>query len=130
MSGNHNIDTVSTYPFQSLTDLWPGALGTCPNAKGDVVIGHDVWVGLSATILSGVTIGNGAVIGTKAVVSRDVPPYAIAVGNPARIVKYRFTPEEIAELQDVQWWDWPEEKIRRNITFITGKDIFKLRECV
>jgi acetyltransferase-like isoleucine patch superfamily enzyme len=130
VSGNHNIDTVSSYPFQSLTDLWPGALGTCPNAKGDVHIGHDVWIGLDATILSGVTIGHGAVIGTKAVVAKDVPPYAIVVGNPARIVKYRFDEATIKMLLDVQWWDWDPEKIRRNIAVITGTDIWKLKECV
>jgi acetyltransferase-like isoleucine patch superfamily enzyme len=129
ISGNHPIDTVSSYPFQSLKDLWPGAQGKCPFAKGDVHIGHDVWVGLDAVILSGVTIGHGAVIGTKAVVTKDIPPYAIAVGNPVRIVKYRFDEETIQMLLEVKWWDWPEEKIRRNIAVITGTDIWKLKEC-
>lgn len=129
MSGNHPIDTVSSYPFASLKDLWPGALGECPTAKGDVQIGHDVWVGLDAVILSGVTVGDGAVIAAKAVVTKDVPPYAIAAGNPARIVKYRFDEDTIQMLLEVQWWHWPEEKIRRHIHIITGTDIWKLKEC-
>lgn len=130
VSGNHPIDTVSTYPFMSLKDIWPGALGECPTARGDIHIGHDVWIGKDATILSGVTIGHGAVIGTQAVVAKDIPPYAIAVGNPARVIRYRFDEETIRMLLEVKWWDWPEEKIRRNMHIITGTDIWKLKECV
>jgi hypothetical protein len=82
-----------------------------PATKGDVRIGSDVWIGSGTTILSGVTIGNGAVIGTKAVVAKDIPPYAIVVGNPGKVVKYRFDEGTIAALERIAWWDWPLEKL-------------------
>lgn len=88
--------------------------------KGEVVIGHGVWIGDSVIILPGVTVGNGAVIGAGSVVTRPIPPYAIAVGNPARVVKYRFSPEVVALLEAVDWWSWDVEKIRRN------RDLFEL----
>ena len=130
MNGNHPIDTVSCYPFAALKDKWPGAVGKCPIAKGDVVIGNDVWVGKDVTILSGVTIGDGAVIGAGAVVAKDVEPYGIAVGNPARVARKRFDDETIAMLLEVKWWDWPEEKLQRNAHILSGKDIWKIKECV
>ena len=109
--GEHKPSSVSVYPLRLAL---PGL--EIPEhtvaGKGDVEIGHDVWVGDAATILSGVRIGNGAVIGTRAVVAKDVPAYAIAVGNPARVVRMRFTPEQIAALEKMTWWNWPLEKIR------------------
>jgi acetyltransferase-like isoleucine patch superfamily enzyme len=129
MSGNHPIDTVSCYPFPGLKDMWPGAQGHCPIARGDVVIGNDVWVGWGAKIMSGVTIGDGAVIGAHSIVAKDVEPYAIAVGSPCREVKKRFDDKTIAMLQEVKWWDWSEEKIQRNIGVITSKDIWKIKDC-
>lgn len=83
-------------------------------SNGPIVIGNDVWIGTKCSILSGVTIGNGAIIGANSVVSSDIPDYAIALGSPARVVKYRFSEEVIAKLQRLQWWEWPEEKIRAN----------------
>ena len=103
----HQIASVTTYPFDV---LWSGARG--PPSKGDVVIGNDVWVGYGAIILSGITIGDGAVVGAGAVVSHDIPPYAVVVGNPARIVKYRFDSSMIEFLLQVRWWDWSAKKIR------------------
>lgn len=85
--------------------------------KGPVIIGNNVWIGDHVIILSGVTIGDGAVLGAGAVVTQSVPPYGIAVGNPARVIKKRFSEEIIAQLITVQWWDWPEDKIRRNRRF-------------
>jgi acetyltransferase-like isoleucine patch superfamily enzyme len=83
-----------------------------PTCKGNINVGNDVWIGAKSTIMSGVTIGDGAIIGSTATVAKDVPPYAIVVGNPAKVVKYRFTPAQIDGLLQIQWWDWEEEKIK------------------
>lgn len=84
------------------------------SSKGSVVIGNDVWIGAHSVVLSGVTIGDGAVVGANSVVTSDVPPYAIVSGTPARVIRFRFPEEVIAELNALKWWDWPIEKIRRN----------------
>ena len=115
---NHNYHCAATYPRHKLLnpDDDPKANGML-NPQSDrinyhqVVIGSDVWIGCDAMILGGVHIGNGAIIGASSVVAKDVPPYAIVVGNPARIIKYRFDAETIAALQRIKWWNWPEEKI-------------------
>jgi acetyltransferase-like isoleucine patch superfamily enzyme len=83
-----------------------------PTCKGNINVGNDVWIGAKSTIMSGVTIGDGAIIGSTATVAKDVPPYAIVVGNPGKIVKYRFTQAQIDGLMQIQWWDWEEEKIK------------------
>lgn len=125
LGGNHRIDWISTYPFNVLNEQFPNARTIIghPNTKGDVSIGNDVWIGLGATILSGVTIGNGAVIAAMAVVTKNVPPYAIVAGNPAKIVKYRFSQDIIDSLEKTQWWNWPVEKINKNINKICCSDI-------
>ena len=94
-----------------------------PVSKGDVVIGNDVWIGRGVVILSGVRVGNGAVIGAGAVVTKDVPPYAIVAGNPARIIRYRFSPEQIEELEQIAWWSWPDKEIERAIPLLLSSDI-------
>ncbi|WP_414522816.1 CatB-related O-acetyltransferase [Synechococcus sp. R5-12] len=111
----HHTDWVTTYPFTHLPDSWRElrALKGHPVTRGDIVVGHDVWIGYGAKIRSGVTIGNGAVVGMGAVVTRDVPPYAIVAGVPARVVRYRFAPEVIEWLIQLAWWDWPLEAIRQ-----------------
>lgn len=122
LGGEHRPDWVTTYPFNI---LWPEARDFTghPKTKGDVTIGSDVWIGTDALILSGVTIGNGAVIGARSVVSRPVPAYSIAVGNPATISRMRF-PETIAErLEKVRWWDWPDDIILRAMPDLLSKDI-------
>lgn len=86
--------------------------------KGDIVIGNDVWIGYEAVILAGVTIGDGAVIGARAVVTKDVPPYTIVGGVPARPIKKRFSDRTIADLLEIKWWDWPRERIARNLAAI------------
>jgi acetyltransferase-like isoleucine patch superfamily enzyme len=117
LSAEHQISSISTYPFNV---FWGGEKG--PASKGDVVIGNDVWVGYGAIILSGVHIGDGAVVGAGAIVTSDVPPYAIVVGNPARVVKYRFEPSSIDYLLRIRWWDWPIHKIRKWRPMLTDLD--------
>ncbi len=95
--------------------------------KGDIVVGNDVWIGYEAVILSGVTIGDGAVIGARAVVTKDVPPYTIVGGVPAKPIKKRFSEENIKKLQSICWWDWPKEKIAENITAIQSGNIEQLK---
>lgn len=91
--------------------------------KGEVKIGNDVWCGAHAVIMSGVKIGNGAVIGAFSVVRRDIPPYAIAIGNPARIAGYRFSPEKIEQLEQIAWWDWPLDKIKKELPILHSGEI-------
>lgn len=107
----HPTGLPSTYPFRTLM-LNPAGGNQDAVTRGPVRIGHDVWIGGAALILDGVTIGSGAVVGAGAVVTRDVPPYAIMAGNPARLVRHRFAPEIVTALLEIAWWDWPDEKIR------------------
>lgn len=111
LGGNHHTEWISTFPFAELmgddTEL-PGHECT----RGDVSIGHDVWIGQGALILSGVTIGDGAVIAAHSVVTRDVAPYSISGGNPARHLRYRVPEDAIADLLEIQWWNWPIEQIQ------------------
>ena len=90
-------------------------------SKGEVVIGNDVWIGAGVTVLSGVTVADGAILAAGAVVTKDVPPYAVVAGNPARIVKYRFDEKTIADLLASRWWEWPVEKIRENRSFLLSQ---------
>lgn len=122
LGGNHPTDWVTTYPFSALRKD-AASLTRAPESRGDVTIGNDVWIGHGATILSGVSIGNGAVIGAFTVVSKDVAPYAIVVGNPMSLVRYRFTPERIAALERIAWWNWPEEKLAKAMPLLMSRDI-------
>lgn len=111
LGGNHRTEHVGQYPFASM--LGVGERRDDSSTRGDVRIGSDVWVGGGATILSGVTIGDGAVVGARAVVSRDVRPYAVVVGNPAREVRRRFDDATVERLLALRWWDWPADEVRR-----------------
>jgi len=128
LGGNHRADWVSTYPFPDLTEQWPEAadIKGHPISKGDLNIGHDVWIGHGATILSGLSIGSGAVIGACSVVTRDVAPYGIVAGNPAQLIRSRFSPEICEQLLVKAWWDWPVEKIKAHIETICSNHIDKL----
>lgn len=117
LGGNHELSWATTYPFPALPRLWPEAAAMTGHhtTRGDVAIGHDVWLGSQCMILSGVNIGHGAVVAARAVVTRDVPPYAIVAGNPARIVKRRFDEARIEQLLASRWWLRPEAEIRKLI---------------
>jgi acetyltransferase-like isoleucine patch superfamily enzyme len=128
LGGNHRLDWVTTYPFPALPGLWPeaAAITGSDSSRGDVLIGHDVWLGSQCMVLSGVTIGHGAVVAARAVVTRDVPPYAIVAGNPARVVRMRFAEDQIAELLAARWWNWPMPDIRRAIPLLMSDDVIGL----
>lgn len=125
LGGHHRTDFVTTYPFFAFPDLWPGAPrpDNYPFARGDVVIGSDVWIGAGATILSGVTIGHGAVVAARSVVVRDVPAYGIVGGNPARDIGSRFEPETVAGLLETAWWDLDRATVARLVPLLQGDDI-------
>ncbi|HET6515296.1 MAG TPA: CatB-related O-acetyltransferase [Thermodesulfovibrionales bacterium] len=122
LGGEHRIDWVTTYPFSVVWEKGRHIAGH-PRTRGDVVIGNDVWIGSEAVILSGVTIGDGAVIGTRSVVRRDVAPYAIVVGNPARLVMKRFDDATIHQLLELKWWNWPDEEIADMLPFLLSSDV-------
>lgn len=120
-SANHTLSSISTYPFPIFFEEWGLNIKDVAAAwdnKGDVIIGNDVWIGYEAVIMAGVTVGDGAIIGTRAVVTKDVPPYTIVGGVPAKPIRKRFDNETLDELLKIRWWDWPEEKIARNIQAI------------
>lgn len=125
-SANHTLKSLSTYPFPIFFEEW-GLDGKdiCDawDNKGDIVIGNDVWIGYEAVILSGVTIGDGAVIGSRAVVTKDVEPYTIVGGVPAKPIRKRFDEQTIEKLEKIGWWDWSEEQIRQNIGAIQAGDV-------
>ncbi|MEL6424903.1 MAG: CatB-related O-acetyltransferase [Pseudomonadota bacterium] len=126
---NHAMTGFSTFPFNIFGGGWE--VGFDPKDwqsgyRGDTIIGADVWIGRDALILPGVTIGAGAIIGSGSVVSADVAPYSIVVGNPAQSVRQRFDPGTVATLLELAWWDWPLEKITRNVNAIRGGDLTTL----
>lgn len=96
--------------------------------KGDTCVGNDVWIGYDCLIMPGVTIGNGAIISSRSVVVSDVPAYSIVGGNPAKVIRQRFSDEVIAELEKIAWWDWPPEKVTQNLAAISGGDVVRLRQ--
>lgn len=129
-SANHTLKSLSTYPFPIFFEEWGldvEDITTAWDNKGDIVIGNDVWIGYEAVIFSGVTIGDGAVIGTRAVVTKDVPPYTIVGGVPAKAIRRRFPDETISRLLDLKWWDWPEEQIAQNMQAIQAGNMEELR---
>ncbi|WP_075343595.1 Vat family streptogramin A O-acetyltransferase [Tenacibaculum agarivorans] len=125
---NHLTDAISTYPFAIFGNGWEKAMEgkSYPN-KGDVIVGNDVWIGHNATIMAGVTIGDGAIIATNATVVKDVAPYSVVGGNPAKEIKKRFSEDVIQKLLELEWWNWPIEKITENLQNLTQNSIHKLK---
>lgn len=130
-SANHTLASLSTYPFPLFFEEWgleKHNVAESWDNKGDIIIGNDVWIGFEAVILAGVTIGDGAIIGTRAVVTKDVPPYTIAGGIPAKPIKKRFDEDTISDLLHIKWWNWPKEKISQHLGAIRSGCIKELME--
>lgn len=129
-SANHTLSSLSTYPFPLFFEEWnldKKNVAQSWDNKGDIIIGNDVWIGYEAVILAGVSIGDGAIIGARAVVTKDVPPYTIVGGVPAKSIKKRFSDETISSLLSIQWWNWSKEKISKNIKAIQAGKIDELQ---
>lgn len=127
-SANHTMRSLSTYPFPIFYELWEHGIWTDKawDNKGNIVIGNDVWIGYEAVILAGVTIGDGAIIGARAVVTKDVPPYTVVGGVPAKPIRKRFPDDTINALLSMRWWDLPPEKILPRINDIQFGNLEKL----
>jgi virginiamycin A acetyltransferase len=128
-SGNHTMNSLSTYTFPIFYEEWGLEVSHITDAwenKGDIVVGNDVWIGYDALIMSGVKIGDGAIIGSRALVTKDVPPYSIVGGIPAKIIKKRFSDDKVLKLLKIKWWDWSYKKIRANIQSIQSGNIDRL----
>jgi|SRR6185312_14501136 len=126
---NHDMRGFSTYPFGILGQDWRAAWddgSVAAGFRGDTIVGSDVWFGTEAVVMPGVAIGDGAIVAARAIVSRDVPPYAVVAGNPARVVRMRFDEDMVSRLLAVAWWDWPIDKIMRNVDAIAGSNLEKL----
>ena len=125
----HAMRGFSAFPFNIFGGGWEAGFDPTSWAeenRGDTVIGPDVWIGTEAMLMPGVTVGAGAIVAARAVVTHDVPPYAVVAGNPARLVRTRFDPETVARLIAVAWWDWPRDKLARNLDAVRGADIAAL----
>lgn len=128
-SANYTLKSLSNYTFPLFFEEWglnKKNVASAWDNKEDIIIGNDVWIGYEAVIMAGVHIGDGAVIAARAVVTKDVPPYTIVGGTPARKIRMRFEEETIAKLQQIQWWNWPVEKIRRSLPYIMEGTVDRL----
>ena len=125
LGGNHRIDWVTTFPFghihQSQFNAFNGS--GHPSTKGDVNIGNDVWIGSNVTIMSGITIEDGAVIANNSHIVKNVGAYSLVGGNPAKLIKYRFMPEQIEKLLTIKWWYWDDEKINKFTPLLCNQNI-------
>ena len=131
-SGNHSMKSLATYTFPFFFDEWELDVKNIRDAwdnKGDIIVGNDVWIGYEAVIMSGVKIGDGAIIGTRAVVTKDVPPYTIVGGVPAKPIRRRFDDATIEKLEALLWWDWDYERIKRSIPTIQSGDLAALESA-
>ena len=125
--GNHLVEGISTFPFSIFGNGWEGAMeGKAFPNKGNTEIGNDVWIGYRSLIMPGVKIGDGAIIATASVVTKDIPPYSIVGGNPAKILRRRFDEAVIGKLLEIRWWNWDAAKITKNVRTLTSNDIHAL----
>lgn len=130
---NHRMDCATTYPFNIMGGSWGGSTAPTMNQlplKGDTIVGNDVWIGQNVTIMPGVHIGDGAIIGANATVASDIPAYAIAVGNPARVIRKRFDDETIKLLLTLRWWEKPIEEIDELMPILTCPDVEHLKHAL
>ena len=127
MTGDHKLDAISTYPFPVFGQGWESGFTVSElPVKGDIIIGNDVWLGYDSLVMNGVTIGHGAIVAARATVVKDVPPYSIVAGNPAKVVKQRFDEKTIERLLQIAWWDWDIEKICKHVKVICHLEIDRL----
>lgn len=126
---NHRMCSATTYPFNIMGGGWEKSMPSLDDLplKGDTVVGNDVWIGQNVTVMPGVHIGDGAIIAANSVVAKDMPPYAVAAGNPCRVIRKRFNEEMIEYLLKLKWWDWPAEKIFKNLDALCSADLEKIR---
>lgn len=126
---NHRMNSVTTYPFNLMGNGWEKATPNLSDLplKGDTVIGNDVWIGQNVTVMPGITVGDGAIVAASSVVTKDIPSYHIAGGNPCQIIKKRFDDELIDYLLQLKWWDWPAEKITENLEILCSGDLRKIK---
>lgn len=132
-AANHSINSFSSYPFNLISKNWASRLGMSKEDmpdKGDTVIGNDVWIGRKTRIMPGVKIGDGAIIGSYSVVSKDIPPYTIAAGDPIKIIRQRFAPEMIDFLEHIKWWDFTPRQLERAIPYLSSVDLEHSRKAL
>ena len=131
-SANHTLQSLSTYPFPIFYEAWDTPVSEITEAwdnRGDIVIGNDVWIGYEAVILPGVRIGDGAIVAARAVVTKDVEPYTIVGGVPAKPIRKRFDPDTIRRLEQLRWWDWPREKLRQLLPLLRRGELAALERA-
>ena len=126
---NHRMNSVTTYPFNIMGGGWEKFSPDLKDLpfKGDTVVGNDVWIGQNVTVMPGVHIGDGAIIAANSVVTKDIPPYCIAGGNPCKIIRRRFNEELVEYLLSLKWWDWEADKIFRNMELLCSGDLDKIK---
>ena len=126
---NHRMKSVTTYPFNIMGCGWEKCTPTQNDLpfKGDTVIGNDVWIGQNVTVMPGIHIGDGAIIAANSVVTKNIPAYHIAGGNPCKIIRKRFDDELISYLLEIKWWEWSSEKIFRNLEALCSGDLEQIR---
>ena len=120
----HDMSFISTYPFGYIhQNIFPIIQNNSKDTNGDVIIGNDIWIGENVTIMSGITIGDGAIIANNSHVIKNVEPYSLVGGNPAKFIKYRFTQEQIEKLLEIKWWNWDDDKIQKYTTLLCSNNI-------
>ncbi len=126
---NHRMNSVTTYPFNIMGNGWEKVMPYLKDLplKGDTVVGNDVWIGQNVTVMPGVCIGDGAIIAANSIVTKDVPTYHIAGGNPSKTIKKRFEDKLIDYLLELKWWDWSAEKIFSNLEILCSSDLDRIK---